>query len=392
MNEAPAAVSPAPVAVPASVPAPTGAAEPAQAQPAAPEIPADLVAAAAARDAKLQRFAPKSSQASQATEAATETAPPAETTAAEPGQAAETTEAKPADAEPPKDSVADRIAAYLQQERRLKQQQTKLAADRAAVEAERAQIEAAKAQKQKEVDLRELAKKDPYAAVKQLLGDETLRGSFVVDMLNRLSAEESGQVVETDQQREDRIAKQAEERAIARIKAEREAEEKARADARAKEEADLAKKNAAGKEAFFLGLHEQLKADIDKYPYIAANDGIAPGEVDKWMQQQFAQTGKIPSHTEIFTHFNSQYAAEAERHWRSYMKINGGKLPADAAPALAAVKTPVSAVAPIARPDTRGATTTPAPPAKGRNYKQDVAEMARKLDEMDRARSSQVRG
>jgi hypothetical protein len=387
----------APIALPSAVPPPAAQAgsEPTPATTGAPEIPADLVAAAAARDAKLARFAPKgtapAAPAAEEEPAAGAAEQPAAQAATE-GQA-EGTQAPAAEAEAPKDALADRVAAYLQQDRRIKAEKTQLKAERAAIATEKAALEAAKAQAQKVADLQALAEKDPVAAVRSLLGPK-VKGDFVVQLLNQMAAEEDGTApTETDQQREERIAKQAEERALARIKAEREAEEKKISDARAKEEAEIAKKNAVGKEAFFWGLDAQLKAELDKYPYIAAQGGIDVAAADRWMQERFAQTQKIPSHTEIFTHFNSHYAAEAEKHLRTYLRVNGGKLPADAAPAPVAVKTPLSAVAPIARADTRGATTAPAVPAKGkRSYKQDVEEAARKLDEMDRARNSHNRG
>lgn len=349
MTDTVAAAAPAPA--PEVVVAP-----PAQAPAAAPPAPAadDLAAAVAAHQAQIRESAGRTDVSAEVallesgTPAAATTTPDAAKPAEGEQPAAATTEtateAKPV--EETADKVSDNIARYLRQERLARQDRQAAKAEREALAAERVKLEAERAERSKEADLRALAKTNPVAATKALLGDDTLRGNFVIELLNQLAAEESGQPVQlTDAQREAAIV----EKAKAAIRAEQEAAAaKEREAAEVKRQQQVAD-NARGKEAFFTGLATQFKAERDKYPFLAAEPVDVP-VIDRWLESEFNRTGKVATPAEIFTHFESLQEARAQRLAGVLGKKNGVTTAQPAAP----VKTNAAA-APVARPqDTRG--------------------------------------
>jgi hypothetical protein len=274
-------------------------------------------------------------------------------------------EAKPAVEKPPEDAVAANIAKYLRQERLASQERKAIAAERETIKAQTVAIESERANRAKEQDLRELAKRDPVAATKALLGDETLRGTFVVDLINKLSADDSGVVPQiTEEQRSELITKQAEERVMAKLKA-----EEAERVKKAEEETNA--KNAQGKEAFFVGLGQQFQLESDKYPFLAA-EGVPTREMDAWIESQFNATRKIPAPAAIFEHFDKVQEARAQRFIAAHQKR------ASVATAPASLPSERPAPSTLATNDTRGKPLRSAEP--GETLKQQRERIAASLD------------
>lgn len=257
-------------------------------------------------------------------------------------------------AKPEPDPVATNIARYLEQTRLAREARKAAQQEREAVARERQAIEAERAERAKETSLRELAKRDPVAATKALLGDQTLRGNFVVDLLNRMAAEEAGQEPQVSEaEREAQLV----EKTRAAIKAEQDAEEAARKAEADRQRQVQTEQNQRAKEAFFTGLVEQFKGTREQYPFLAAEPVDIP-TIDKWLEGEFQRTGKIATPAEIFAHFETQQEARAQKLAAVVERKRGG---AATPPAKGA-----AGVAPVPRPlDTRGAVTPPAASKRG---------------------------
>ena len=273
-------------------------------------------------------------------------------------------ESKPADAvkepedkaspdkEPPKaeskpDEVSEGMVRILRQTRALDRQRREAAAEKAAITAEREahakSIEAAR-------KFEETRKKDPVTATMELLGKETLGGTFALDLINKLAEQEGGTPPTPDQ-----IAAAATEKAMEKIRAEladaekaKQAEaEKAQAKAKQERDADVQQK----KTVFFTGLAHQLMTDAEKYPYLVAKpvDWEGPGSVDEFVLSTFNKTGRAPSPDEIFKHFDGEREKDAQALAAIYLKRN----PPSTAPAKR-ITTSIGKAATDAPRDTRG--------------------------------------
>lgn len=296
---------------------------------AAPATPAvnprdDLKAAIEAHKAALGMTGKKDEEPPPAEpEKPDEAAAPAETkeepkTDAQPAQdAAQATPAAPV--EP--DSPPDIIARYLKQERAAraakKQAEEAAAAAKAEQEAARAARETAEKARQATDELMALAKSNPQAAVRKLLGDATLRDSTVLyDLITSLD-DKNGTAAPT-QTEEERVAA-----LVAReIETRKAAEQREAEAARVKAEQQRQAENKANREIYFSGLAEEFKANAAKYPFLAA-EAVSTAEMDTWIGQQFNANHVLPSPDAIFAHFDGVQKKRAERLAAALHKTGG---------------------------------------------------------------------
>ena len=350
-------VAPAPVEAPAVAPAP--------AAPVAPAVDAGLAAAIADHSAKIRGSTVPEPVArppeqpldtlitgNQPAKAEGE-APPAE------GEAAQKAEPAPepvaAKEEPQQDAVATSIARYLRETRLAREERARLAKERETLKAAppvdtRAmealqRFEAAKA-------------KNPVLAVEELLGDEALKGTFVLDLLDHLKRKEDGEVMTPERQ-----ADLAAQRAVAAIEAKQAAEREAAAKAQAAREAE---KEAQNKEAFFTGLKAEFSQKAEKYPYLAAA-GVDTSEIDAAVSAHYKATREIPTPDMIFQHFEQIKEKEAQKYLRVAQK-KAGNVIAPVAQAKPAPSAPVPATV-----DSRGKPVTPSRPETVREQRERIA-------------------
>lgn len=260
---------------------------------------------------------------------------------------------EPAKQEPKTDEVADGMVRILRQGRAMERQKRELEAKQAAIAAEQEAHAKSIADAKR---FEESRKKDPVTAVEELLGKETVEGTFALDLINRL-AERTGDTPPTPE----KLAEIAAEKAAAKVREDLDKAEAAKQEAAAKQKAEAERvagqREKEAKQAFFVGLASELKTEVaaGKYPYLAAK----PAEwddVDGYVQAEYKKTGQPPTPEAIFKHFDGEREKDAIALVAVYNKLKATAKPAKetAAPA-----TPTARIAADAAKDTRGRPETP---------------------------------
>jgi len=301
--------APAPVPVPAIAPTVPAIAEQA---PAAPAIPDDLRASMAAHTAKYSQAEPPKTNTDLTLGEVAANALITERANAAKTEGTEAAKVDPA-AEPAKEpeSRSEVLAKFIRMQRQTQEQQRAIAAER--VQLKQQQEAATKALQEAEAgrttlsQLEELKAKDPAGYILKALGPKAFEeGGLIVELLNRIgngSTEEPAKQL-TEEERADLVAKLA----AKKVRDEIANEEKARKDA---QDAETVKRQAASREAFFVGMAEDFSAKAEKYPYLAA-DPAPVEEVDAWFKAN-ARPGAIPTNDQIFAHFDGLRKAKAEK-------------------------------------------------------------------------------
>jgi hypothetical protein len=291
----------------------------------------------------------------------------AETPAAEAAKPAE-----PAKEAPKPDEISEGMVRILRQTRALDRQRKEIEAEKAAAAAAKAAAEAERADNAKTIEaarkFEEMRKKDPVSATMELLGKDTLNGTFPLDLINRL-AEQDGPP--TPEQIAEIATAKAEANIRAKLAEEAKIKEEEAAAAKAKAEADRTADLEQKKTAFFTGLARQLSTDSEKYPYLVAKP-VEWEEVDKFIVSTFSRTGKAPAPEEIFKHFDGEREKDAAALAAIYNKRNAK--PA----AVPAPKTSTARASTEAPRDTRGRVETP--PA-GETQRERLDRVARELNQ-----------
>jgi len=343
-----------------------------------PDTVAEVRAALAAHSERISRETPAQDTAVAAPAATGEAQPAAQ---APTPQAADPTQPAPAaEPEKPQDTVASSVGLYLRQKRAAEQAEKRAKAEAESARAAKASAEAeaakATAAEKAAAELAELAKTDPVAAIRKLVGDERLNGSTaIVDLVNALAGQETKPEL-TEEQRVAAIAAKVEADIRAKLKAEQEeAEAKRVAEAKAAEDA-REQRNMAAKEAFFIGLDAELKASYDKYPLLEAKQGFSTKAAEEWIEERFKATGKPPLPHEIFTHFEQEYERDADAFIAARQKRMGAQ-PAPSVQPAQAQRSPAAAIAPATtQADSRGRVVNHNEPT---DYLQRREEMLRRL-------------
>ena len=272
-------------------------------------------------------------------------------------------------APPAEDAVAKNIARYLRQQREVKVERANLARDREAFQAE----QQARAKEMEALQRFQSAKaKDPVTAVEELLGEDTLQGTFVLDLMERMKQKDPATPLS-----QEKVIEIASQRAAALNEAKMREQQEQSAKAQAARQQEQIDRN---KEVFFTGLQTQFlanAANAEKYPYLAAAPVETP-EVDDVIQAHFAATKQIPTPDMIFAHFDKMQERKAQKLLEVARKRAGGTAPAAPTAAKSATRAPV-----VATVDSRG---RPSTPPKGETLEEQRARIVAQLDGLDRSR------
>lgn len=319
----------------------------------APEMPVDTLVTG-----KQDEPTPAATPAESTPDKSAEEAPKAEPEALQ-GQP-KTEDEKPAEAKPvEQDEVAASIERYLRETRQARQERAKLAKERAAFQAE----QQAKAKEMETLQRFQAAKaKDPVSAVEELLGDETMRGTFVLDLLERMKQREGDAPMTPERQ-----AELAAQKALALVEAKLQEEREKAAQAQSAREAEQTARN---KEAFYQGLKAEFEINSEKYPYLAAS-GVDIPEIDEAIQAHYRATGRPPTSEMIFRHFDQLREKQAQKLFGVIRKKNGvAPEPATAPAAKPVARAPVPSTV-----DSRGRPVAPSRPETVREQRDRIAAM-----------------